>query len=103
MFLILILPAWPARAQDLRVRLYTLHPPTELTVKASSGSLQWRTCPGCPKNSASLLFLQAAGSELRVRDPGVTREIFFSGAIPSEPSGHLPIAATFPLPFQPPT
>ena len=99
-FLILILPAWPARAQDLRVRLYTLHPPTELTVKASSGSLQWRTCPGCPKNSASLLFLQAAGSELRVRDAGVSREIFISGAIRIEASGQLPIAANFPLQIQ---
>jgi len=66
-FLVAILPAWPAQAQDLRVRLYTLYPPTELTVKAASGSLEWRTCLGGAKKSATLLSLQAAGSELRVQ------------------------------------
>jgi stage II sporulation protein D len=99
-FLAVLLAAWPARAQDLRVRLYTLHPPTELTVRASSGSLQWRTCPGCLKNSATLLSLQAAGSELRVRDAGVSREIFISGAIRIEASSQPPIAANFPLQVQ---
>jgi stage II sporulation protein D len=99
-FLLVALPAWQSSAQDLRVRLYTLHPPAEITVKAALGTLQWRTCPGCPKNSATLLSLQAAGSELRVRDAGVIREIFISGAIRIEASGHPPIAANFPLQIQ---
>jgi len=99
-FLFAGLLAWPAHAQDLRVRLYTLHPPTELTVKAASGSLLWRTCTGCPKNSATLLSLQAAGSELRVLGAGVSREIFISGAVRIEASGEPPIAANFPLQIQ---
>ncbi len=92
--------AWPAHAQDLRVRLYTLHPPTELTVKAASGSLQWRTCTGCPRNSATLLSLQAGGSELRILGVGVSREIFISGAIRIEPSDEPPIVSHFPLQIQ---
>ena len=99
-FLFAGLLAWPAHAQDLRVRLYTLHPPTELTVKAASGSLLWRTCTGCPKNSATLLSLQAAGSELHVLGAGVSREIFISGAVRIEASGEPPIAANFPLQIQ---
>jgi stage II sporulation protein D len=92
-----VLPALPSQAQDLRVRLYTLHPPTELTVKAASDSLQWRTCTGCPKNSTTLLSLHAAGSELRIHDAGVSREIFLSGPIRMEAPGHAPISANFPV------
>jgi stage II sporulation protein D len=95
-----ILPVWPAQAQDLRVRFYTLHPPTEVTVKAASGSLEWRTCTGCAKKSATLLSLRASGSELRVRDAGVSREIFISGAMRIETPGQPPIAANFPLQIQ---
>ena len=99
-FFLVALPPWPSRAQDLRVRLYTLHPPTELTVKAASGSLQWRTCPGCPKNSTTLLSLHAAGAELRIHDAGVSREIFLSGAIRLEAPGQAPISANFPVHIQ---
>ena len=99
-FLLAVLWAWPSQAQDLRVRLYTLHPPTELTVKAASPPLQWRTCPGCRKNSATLLQLQAVGSELRIQDAGVSREIFVSGAIRMEAPGQPPISANFPIHIQ---
>jgi stage II sporulation protein D len=99
-FLLAFFPAWPSQAQDLRVRLYSLHPPTELTVRAASDSLQWRTCPGCPKNSTALLSLHAAGTELRVQDAGVSREIFLSGAIRLEAPGKPPILANFPVHIQ---
>ncbi len=99
-FLFAVLPLRQTHAQDVRVRLYTLHPPTEIIVKAASGSLQWRTCPGCTKNSATLMSLQAAGNELRVRDAGVSREIFISGAIRIEASSLPPISANFPLQIQ---
>ena len=99
-FLLIVLPACPARAQDLRVRLYTFHPPSEITIKAASGKLQWRTCAGCSKNSTTVLSLQAAGSELRIRDAGVSGEIFISGDIRIEPSGQPSIAASFPLQIQ---
>jgi len=99
-FLLLVLSACPAGAQDLRVRLYTLHPPSEITIKAASEKLQWRNCPGCSKNSATILLLQAAGSELRIHDAGVSSEIFISGAIRIESSGQPSIAASFPLQIQ---
>jgi stage II sporulation protein D (peptidoglycan lytic transglycosylase) len=99
-WLLAILPIWPTRAQDLRVRLYALHPPAEITVKALSDSLQWRTCAGCQKNSATRLQLQAVGSELRVRDAGVSREVFLSGAFRIEASGLPPISANFPVQIQ---
>ncbi len=82
------------------MRLYTLYPPMELTVRAASDSLQWRTCTGCPKNSATLLSLHAAGSGLRIQDAGVSSEIFLSGAIRIEAPGQPPISANFPVQIQ---
>jgi len=99
-FFLAFLPVWTSHAQDLRVRLYTLHPPTELTVKAAPGSMQWRTCPGCPKNLATHLSLHAAGTELRVQDAGVSREIFLTGAIRMEAPGQPPISVNFPVHIQ---
>jgi stage II sporulation protein D len=99
-FLLAVLHAMPAQAQDLRIRLYALHPPTELTVKSASGSLQWRTCAACPRTTAALLLLEAVGSELRVRDAGMSREIFISGTIQIETPGQPPITANFPLQVQ---
>jgi stage II sporulation protein D len=99
-FLVAVLHAMPAQAQDLRIHLYALHPPTELTVKAGSGSLQWRTCAACPRTSATLLLLEAVGSDLRVRDAGMSREIFISGTMQIETPGQRPITANFPLQVQ---
>lgn len=99
-FLLAVLPAWPSQAQDLLVRLYALHPPTELTVKAASDALQWRTCPGCSKNSSAHLLLRAAGMELRIQDAGVSREIFLSGAIRVEAPGQPPISVNSPVHVQ---
>ncbi len=99
-FLVAVLHAMPALAQDLRIRLYALHPPTELTVKAASGSLQWGTCATCPRTSATLLLLEAVGSELRVLDAGMSREIFISGTIQIETPGQPPITANFPVQVQ---
>ena len=99
-FQLFVLSACPAGAQDLRVRLYTLHPPSEITIKAASEKLQWRSCAGCLTNSATILLLQAAGSELRIHDAGVGSEIFISGAIRIESSGQPSIAASFPLQIQ---
>lgn len=96
-FLLFVLAVLPARAQDVRVRLYTLQPPSELTVKAAPESLQWRTCPACAKNSAALLSLQASGSELRIVGAGVSPEVFITGAMRLEASGRPPIAAHFPI------
>jgi stage II sporulation protein D len=99
-FLLLVLPAFPARAQDLRVRLYTAHPSSEITIKAASGELQWRTCAGCSKKSATILLLQASGSELRIRDAGVSREVYIADDIRIESSGQLSISAGFPVQIQ---
>ena len=45
------------RAQDVRVRLYTNHAPTEIVVKAVTGELHWRTCPTCATKTGQALAI----------------------------------------------
>jgi stage II sporulation protein D len=94
---LLLLPLRDAFAQDVRVRLFALHPPPEVTLKASSGSFQWRTCPACPASAASLLAVEAAGSQLRIRDAGVSREVYVAGGVRLEAAGEPILTASFPL------
>ena len=89
-----------ARAQVVRVRWCTLLPPGEMTVTAATGTLRWRTCPGCPENLTSALKIEAAGAQLRIRGAGTSRELYISGAYRIEASGLPHIAANFPFHVQ---
>jgi stage II sporulation protein D len=93
----MLLPWGNASAQDVRVRLFTLHPPPEVTLKTTSGSFQWRTCSACPASSATLLAIEATGSQLRIRDAGVSREVYIAGEVRLQAAGELAFTANFPL------
>ncbi|HXY23623.1 MAG TPA: SpoIID/LytB domain-containing protein [Candidatus Acidoferrum sp.] len=95
--LFLLLPLSAASAQDVRVRLFSLHPPSAVTLKAASGSFEWRTCPACPRNTATLLAIEAAGPQLRIRDAGISREIYVAGSVRLETAGGPAFSMNFPL------
>jgi len=94
---LLLVPWGDAYAQDVRVRLFALRPPPEVTLRAFSGSFQWRTCPKCPGTAATLLAIEAAGSQLRIRDAGVSREVYIAGEVRLEAAGEPAFTANFPL------
>lgn len=94
---LLLLPLGHASAQDVRVRLFALHPRPEVTLKATSGSFQWRTCPTCPGSAATVLAVEAAGAQLRIRDAGVNGEVYVAGSVRLEAAGEPTLTANFPL------
>lgn len=94
--LLLLLPSM-ARAQDVRVGLYTLHPPIQMSVIASAGTLRWRSCAMCPENSVKRLSLEAAGVEVRIHDAGMSKDVYVSGPYRIESSGLPAVAIHFPL------
>jgi stage II sporulation protein D len=89
-----------ARAQDVRLRLYSLHAPTEINLTATVGTLHWRICAGCPDNLTSSLYLNAFGEVLHLGGAGSTPEIFISGAYRIDSTGLPSIAASFPIEIQ---
>ncbi len=89
-----------AQAQEVRLRLYSLHAPSEIKITAAAGGLHWRLCAACPDNSTNSLYLSAFGSMLHLGGAGNSPEVFISGAYTLEASGLPPFALSFPLQVQ---
>lgn len=89
-----------AQAQDVRVRLYALHPPAELTATAVAGTLRWGTCSDCLDNPAGSVTLKAVGAELRISDSGVSKQLYLIGAYRLVPADSPPFSGNFPLEIQ---
>jgi len=47
------------RAEDVRVRLRTAHPPASMTIRSMEGTLRWRRCLTCAEQSGSSLTIVA--------------------------------------------
>jgi stage II sporulation protein D len=54
----LLLPSL-LRAEDVRVRLRTAHPPASITIRSMEGTLRWRKCLTCAEQSGSRLTIVA--------------------------------------------
>lgn len=97
LFLLLLL-ALPLAAQDrdVRVRLYAVHPPAQLTL-AGSG-LQWKSCERCPPAPADTLAISAARGQLRLAgSPVPYPKLFVSGSYQLRAEQQKPFSAAYPL------
>ncbi len=90
---------WPVavKAQDVRVGLFTLHPPAAITVRAAEGELRWRTCPLCKQKTGASVSLRASRDELVVDGASRSSELTLNGNYRLE-AGELPsVNLRFPL------
>jgi stage II sporulation protein D len=91
----------PAKAsngfpQTVRVRLWYLHPPRELRVRAEAGQAQVRKCATCKPVAVSSLALHAAGSSLQLDgDKAATAELRITGVYQMNAAGEPPLRADF--------
>ncbi len=84
--------------QTVRVRLWYLHPPQELQLRAEAGQAQVRRCATCKPASIATLALQASGSSIQVDgDKSATGEVRISGAYQMNAAGEPPLRADFPI------
>jgi stage II sporulation protein D len=96
-FLFLAVACGTARGQDIRVGVYTLRPPAEMTIRAADGMLRWRTCATCADSTGEEAELRAAGSQIILGEAGQTPELFLAGRYRLEAAHLQPISAHFPL------
>jgi stage II sporulation protein D len=84
--------------QTVRVRLWYLHPPHELRVRASEGQAQLRTCPKCKDTLLTAVALRATGSLVQIDSatPG-DDEVRVSGAYQMNAVGEPPIHSDCPI------
>jgi len=82
-----------ARAQDVRVRIYTAHAPEHVMVTATQGQLHWKACAACEERVETKLSI---GN----KDRESPKDFFIAGTYEVRPDGAPPFAAPFPLHVQ---
>ncbi len=84
--------------QTVRVRLWYLHPPHELRLRADAGQAWLRKCAECKDARISALVLRASGSSVQMEGErsGAT-ELRISGTYQMNAAGEPPIRADFPV------
>jgi len=82
----------------VRVRLWYLHPPPELRIRAEAGHAQMRNCATCKQTAITEVVLHAWGSSIRVETSKTpTSELRIGGAFQMNATGAPPLRADFPI------
>src|SRR5271165_4789949 len=82
--------------QTVRVRLWYLHPPRELHLRAEAGQAQSRRCAACKPEAVTTLALRAEGSLLQIGG-AKSSELHVSGTYQMNTIGEPPLRADFPI------
>ena len=91
-------PAGSGFPQTVRVRLWYLHPPHQLYLRADAGQAELRKCPTCKPSPLTTASLRASGSQIQIDgDKTATSELRVSGAYQMNAAGEPPFRADFPL------
>ena len=84
--------------RTVRVRLWYLHPPSELTLQAEPGQAHFRKCATCSASELRKLELAASGSQLRlVAEKLSSRDLRIDGSFQMVPAAGPPVPADFPV------
>ncbi len=82
----------------VRVRLWYLHPPHELKVRADSGGATLERCSNCKETTLSAISVSASGTSIQVEgDRSPTALLRFDGAYQLNAPGQAPVHADFPI------
>src|SRR5271167_2791350 len=80
--------------RTVRVRLWYLHPPRELDLRAEAGQAQSRRCATCKPEAVTTLAVRAEGSLLQIGNVS-SADLHISGAYQVNAAGAPPLRADF--------
>jgi stage II sporulation protein D (peptidoglycan lytic transglycosylase) len=84
--------------QTVRVRLWYLHPPRELRLRADANQAQLRKCANCKPMPVTAVTLSAAQSSMQMDgEKPATGELHVTGIYQMNAAGDPPIRADFPI------
>jgi stage II sporulation protein D len=84
--------------RTVRVRLWYLHPPRELRIRADAGRAQMRTCATCKPTTITAAAVRATGSKVDTDgNKSFSSELRVSGAYQMNATGDPPLRADFPI------
>ena len=84
--------------QTVRIRLWYLHPPSQLKLRADAGQASFRKCPNCKELPLATLNVHASGPSLDLDgDRASTTVLSIDGTFQMNSPGQPPIRADFPI------
>jgi stage II sporulation protein D len=84
--------------QTVRVRLWYLHPPRELHIRAEPSQAQLRKCAACKLVAVSTIALRAAQSSIQIDgDKSTATDLRITGAYQTNAASEPPLRADFPI------
>ncbi len=84
--------------RTVRVRLWYLHPPSSLTLRAEAGQANIRKCTSCAATELRSLSLSASGAQVKIKnEKSSSRKLRISGVFQMVPQNGPPIRADFPI------
>ena len=84
--------------QTVRVRLWYLHPPRELRIRADAGRAQMRTCATCKSTDVTASVVRAQGSKLEVEgQKSSLLDLRMNGAYQMNATGDPSLHVDFPI------
>ncbi len=86
-------------AEEVRVRLYTAHPPASISIQATEGILHWRQCPTCEERTGQKLSVAAPANDSSEKSDSET-EFLVTGSYELRSNGAPSFFSQFPLRLQ---
>lgn len=84
--------------RTVRVRLWALHPPRELTLRAKDGNAHLQLCAACANDQLTNVAVRALGSRLQLGGVKKTSALLrVTGAFTMSAQGAAPVRADFPV------
>ena len=84
--------------KTVRVRLWYLHPPASLKLRADAGQARVRKCATCSETPVTALGLRAVKSRIAIDgDKATATELYIAGTYSMSSGNEPPIKADFPV------
>lgn len=84
--------------KTVRVRLWYLHPPASLKLRADAGQARFRKCSSCAETELSALTLDASGSKIKLSgEATLASELHLTGTYQMSAPGDAAMRADFPV------
>jgi stage II sporulation protein D len=100
LFLLTLLCSHPSLADEVRVRIYSAHPPGALTITATKGQLHWKSCLDCEQHTESRLLFPSPANATNTGGSGGQREMLLTGSYKLHRADGPVFSAEFPLRLQ---
>jgi stage II sporulation protein D len=97
LFLAALLCPRLSSADEVRVRIYSAHPPEAVLIRATKGQLHWKSCPDCEQHTDQRLSFPSPSNDAPAGNSGRQPDLLLTGAYELHRADGPSFAGDFPL------